>query len=119
MTWPAALILSRYLALCHARSPGCFAGLDVLELGSGTGIVALALAVIEPSARIVATDIDDLRPLIEGNIALNGLEPHVRALELPWSVLSDRQSRLIEGRGPAIPSDAGKPHLILAGELRV
>ena len=98
MTWPAALVLSRcaercparlslrYLACCHERTPGCYADLDVLELGSGTGVVALALAALEPTARIIATDIDDLVPLMDENIKLNGLGDSVRALELPWCV---------------------------------
>lgn len=98
MTWPAALVLSRcvercpahlslsYLACCHERTPGCYADLDVLELGSGTGVVALALAVLEPTARIIATDIDDLVPLMDENIKLNDLGDSVRALELPWCV---------------------------------
>lgn len=54
--WLINQVLSRYLAWRHSHSPGHLAGNTVVELGSGTGLVGIVAAQLEPSAQVYATD---------------------------------------------------------------
>ncbi|CED84151.1 Putative N2,N2-dimethylguanosine tRNA methyltransferase [Phaffia rhodozyma] len=89
--------LERGCKLAIDASPGCggvvwpageqpdlLAGKNVLELGAGTGILALVLGLKEPRANIYATDQEPLMPLLRENVALNGLESTVQASVLDW-----------------------------------
>ncbi|TXT10935.1 hypothetical protein VHUM_01686 [Vanrija humicola] len=61
--------------------------LSVVELGSGTGLVSIALSQMFPSnASIVATDLESALEIMRENIALNAQEghPQVRADVLDW-----------------------------------
>lgn len=49
-------VLSRYIVHRHAHQPEKLAGKTVLELGSGTGLVGIAAAMAEPTAKIIVTD---------------------------------------------------------------
>ena len=65
----------------------------VIELGSGTGIVSLALACTWHIGNIVMTDISSILPLLQKNVQLNrmllnrGTRVHVHALR--WGVAED------------------------------
>jgi len=98
--WPASLVLTRYLAhstaLCHGEN--C----TIVELGSGTGITAIALASLAPNATIFATDQSELLPLIRENIALNEFARNVHAVELKW--------------GQALPEAIPRPTLVVVAD---
>jgi ribosomal protein L11 methyltransferase len=73
----------------HATTHGCLEAIDrltrkrtyrrVLDLGSGSGVLAIAVARAAPGARILATDIDrqSVRVAAE-NIRINGAEGRIR-----------------------------------------
>ena len=89
ITWPAALVLSRYLAHRLREQSTSYEGVTALELGSGTGCVALCLAMLQPKVEsVVATDIDALLPLMKENVVLNELESVVKVEELSWCIVS-------------------------------
>lgn len=85
MQWPAAEVLSRYLA--HLHEEGMLAGWqekDIVELGAGTGVLSLALASLLPAAKIIATDIEPLLPILKANIELNGMHDKIQPRVLSW-----------------------------------
>lgn len=49
-------MLSRYIAYRHAIDPSKLAGKKVLELGSGTGLVGIVAAMLEPTSEVWVTD---------------------------------------------------------------
>ena len=49
-------VLSRYIAYRHAIDPSKLAGKKVLELGSGTGLVGIVAAMLEPTSEVWVTD---------------------------------------------------------------
>ncbi|WP_196259497.1 class I SAM-dependent methyltransferase [Pelagibacterium limicola] len=51
--WPGGLALAQYIA----ANPGCVAGRTVLDLGTGSGLVAIAAA-LAGARRVLACDID-------------------------------------------------------------
>jgi predicted nicotinamide N-methyase len=54
---------------------------SVLELGAGTGVVSIALQLLQ--ADVIATDLQQLVPLIARNFKRNGIS-ELRATSLPW-----------------------------------
>lgn len=74
--WDAGRALSLFL------SEGSLEGRRVLELGSGTGIVGLTAAAM--GATVVMSDQPELVPLLDANIAANGLATNARAVPLVW-----------------------------------
>lgn len=80
--WIAGELLSKYLLDKPISQKG-----KIIEIGSGTGLVGLALGLSLPNrdlADIWITDIDELVPLMEKNIELNGLTDTVHAATLSW-----------------------------------
>ena len=68
--WRGSLYLADYLLSQPDILPGC-GPLCVLEIGAGTGLLSV-LASIHPSVRrVVATDLDNVVPLLERNIKRN------------------------------------------------
>ena len=76
----------------HGSTEGCLIALshvvpalkpiDVLDLGTGTGILAIAVARLAPEARILATDIHAPSVVIAAeNAAFNGAAGNIRCLE--------------------------------------
>ena len=69
----------------HETTEGCLALLDamrcvglvarnIIDVGTGTGLLAFAAGKLWPRARLTATDIDPVcLPAVEGNMALNGI----------------------------------------------
>ncbi|KAF8269714.1 putative methyltransferase-domain-containing protein [Lactarius quietus] len=96
VAWPAGEVLARYIS----RRGKALQGLNVLELGSGTGLVGLVAGYF--GARVYITDQPPLIPIMERNIALNGLESSVTAAELDWS--------------KPLPEHLPRPDVILAAD---
>lgn len=48
--------MSRYLAYRHSIAPEYLRNKTIVELGSGTGLVGIAAAMLEPAADVWATD---------------------------------------------------------------
>ena len=90
--WDAGLALSMLLS-----SPA-LAGKRVLELGSGTGVGGLSAAAA--GAQVVCSDADEecVLPLLEENIAANGLSGRCRVAKLVWGCEDDEECVLgLEG----------------------
>lgn len=56
VAWPAGEVLSRYIAYRHSLDPSILAGRTVIELGSGTGLVGIAAALLEDTTDVWITD---------------------------------------------------------------
>lgn len=78
----------------HATTQGCLAAIDrlahrrrsgrILDLGCGSGLLAIAAARAWPHARIVASDIDPVAvEVAAGNAALNGERRRIRYVTAP------------------------------------
>ncbi|KAI0751302.1 putative methyltransferase-domain-containing protein [Daedaleopsis nitida] len=114
IAWPAGEVLASYIA-----QKGSLQGRNVLELGSGTGLVGLVAGIL--GARVWITDqannlfaILPARPLLgimKQNVHLNNLESCVSVAELNWSALSTASAR-----GEPLPTSIPKPDLILAAD---
>ncbi|GMK59092.1 hypothetical protein CspeluHIS016_0701070 [Cutaneotrichosporon spelunceum] len=61
-------------------------GARSLELGSGTGLVGIALSLLDPKAKVIATDLDSAMEIMRENVALNNLGDRVEADVLDWDV---------------------------------
>lgn len=95
LLWPAGQVLATYLSTRLAADPALFQGKRVLELGSGTGVVGLCLAMRLPptdssaeeedkGTTVTLTDLAKVLPVLARNVALNGSPPAVRVRELSW-----------------------------------
>ncbi|GMH40558.1 hypothetical protein BSKO_08462 [Bryopsis sp. KO-2023] len=78
VVWDAAIVLAHYL---H-KNPYELKGKRVVELGSGTGVVGLAAALL--GANVILTDLPRMMDLLQRNIEGNSQESQVRALPLTW-----------------------------------
>lgn len=56
IAWPAGEVLARYLAHRHSVDGSYLKGKKVLELGSGTGLVGIAAALLDKEAEVWVTD---------------------------------------------------------------
>ncbi|KAF4619972.1 hypothetical protein D9613_005401 [Agrocybe pediades] len=100
LAWPAGQILASYLV---QKGPEYLQDKNVLELGSGTGLVGLAVGVLAMEARGTwITDQAPLLPIMTRNVCLNRLEGRVHVAELNW--------------GSSIPEDIPLPDVILAAD---
>ena len=86
--WDAGIVLATHVfANHHNRSPRSSGGqLQLLDLGSGTGIVGLAAAASGGFGRIVLTDLPTVVPLLQRNAAQNDVPAGtvVEVLPLLW-----------------------------------
>lgn len=53
---PDIQVLSRYVAYRHKVNPSYLRDRTVIELGSGTGLVGIVTALLEPSSDVWVTD---------------------------------------------------------------
>ncbi len=88
----------------------------ILDLGTGTGAIALALASERPDCQVTAVDVmPDAVALAQRNLERLGL-PNVTVLQSSWfSALADRQFETIVSNPPYI--DEADPHLA-EGDVR-
>lgn len=95
LVWPAGKALANWILQKEQSTPGFLRDKSIIELGSGGGVVGLALALNLDlgNGHIVITDQKCMLPLMEANIALNHLQnSHITAAELDWG--SDVPSHL-------------------------
>lgn len=79
------VVLSRYLLHMSQTDPSRLSHKTCIELGAGTGVVALALASLRiPGLQIYSTDLKELLPLAMRNVALNAMQDRVKVAELEW-----------------------------------
>ncbi|KAI0079721.1 S-adenosyl-L-methionine-dependent methyltransferase [Panus rudis PR-1116 ss-1] len=95
IAWPAGEVLSSYVA-----RRGSLKRKRVLELGSGTGLVGLAAAILGASVWI--TDQAPLLEIMRRNVDMNNLGHSVKVMELNW--------------GDPLPQDLPPFDLILAAD---
>ncbi|EKM59600.1 uncharacterized protein PHACADRAFT_191971 [Phanerochaete carnosa HHB-10118-sp] len=95
ITWLAGEILSAYV--CRR---GSLKGKNVLELGSGTGLVGLVTGVL--GAQVWITDQAPLLGIMAHNVEINNLSHRVSVMELNW--------------GESLPSDLPRFDIILAAD---
>ncbi|KAJ7162531.1 putative methyltransferase-domain-containing protein [Mycena crocata] len=98
VTWPAGEVLAHYLV---KQGPGALEGKNVLELGSGTGLVGLVAAMLG-ARNVCLTDQTPLLSIIRENVALNNLSSLCKVVELNW--------------GEPVPADITRPDVILAAD---
>ncbi|KAJ1817096.1 Protein-lysine N-methyltransferase efm6, partial [Coemansia sp. RSA 2599] len=103
--WDAGLVLAKYLDRQAEEGKLDLAGKTVLELGAGTGIVGIALAQLQPQCSVFVTDKQELVPLLQRNIELNGAT-NACAECLDWCRPEHRDGRWAEH----------KPDLILVSD---
>ncbi|WOE76497.1 50S ribosomal protein L11 methyltransferase [Alterisphingorhabdus coralli] len=96
----------------HETTAGCLAMLDhirrsgaradtILDLGSGTGLLAFAAEHLWPRAYITATDIDPVSVEVMGeNIIANGLKSGMRQGEIAAIAADGMDDLLIQARAP-------------------
>lgn len=93
-------------ALPHARATAARHGAcRILDLGTGTGAVALALLAAEPLATALATDISaDALATAARNADMTGLAARFRARQSDWFAAVDGRFHLVVSNPPYIPS---------------
>ncbi len=96
----------------HATTAGCLAALDRLEtsgkrfaniadIGTGTGLLAFAALSLWPTAKAIATDIDQIAVKVsEENAAINGVKLGHGPGQLLLAVADGMDHALIQARAP-------------------
>ncbi|KAF9495732.1 S-adenosyl-L-methionine-dependent methyltransferase [Pleurotus eryngii] len=97
VAWPAGLVLANHLI---EKGSDFLKGKTILELGSGTGLVGLAAAIL--GGHVWITDQAPLLDTMRRNVILNDLSQEVTVAELDW--------------GLPIPESIPKPDIILAAD---
>ncbi|KAK1228887.1 Protein-lysine N-methyltransferase efm6 [Marasmius sp. AFHP31] len=98
VVWPAGQILSNYL---FRKGSAYLEGKNVLELGSGTGLVGLVAAMLDPS-HVWITDQAFLLDMMKENVSKNNLASKCTVAELDW--------------GTPVPANIPRPDMILAAD---
>ncbi len=96
----------------HATTSGCLEALDglqrnrrlfanIADIGTGTGLLALASLALWPEARCIATDVDSVAiEVARDNAAINGVGLGHGAGELLMAVADGMDSPLVAARAP-------------------
>ncbi|KAI8143910.1 putative methyltransferase-domain-containing protein [Fennellomyces sp. T-0311] len=102
-TWEAADVMIDYFLWKNQQQGNLFEGQKVLELGAGTGLVGLALALgCSKLDNMVLTDQIPMMKLMQQNIELNRVKDKVQAEILDW--------------GEDVPESCRAPDVILASD---
>jgi release factor glutamine methyltransferase len=107
---------------CLALIAGCEAP-PVLDVGTGSGAIALAIADEHPGARVTAVDVsDEALELAEANVRRTGLPVELRRVDLfdglpgdGWDLVVSNPPYVRDEELPSLPSDvvAWEPHVAL------
>ncbi|KAJ6627526.1 putative methyltransferase-domain-containing protein [Mycena sp. CBHHK59/15] len=97
VAWPAGEVLAQYLV---KQGPNSLLGKNVLELGSGTGLVGLVAAML--GGTVYLTDQAPLLSIMRENVTVNKLTTRCVVAEFSW--------------GEPIPADIPRPDVILAAD---
>lgn len=81
--WDSSLVLLKYLEQQYQKATSQSEGLRILDIGSGTGIVGIALASLLPNSKVVCTDKANVMPLLKHNILKSNLS-NIEAVLLDW-----------------------------------
>ncbi len=96
----------------HETTAGCLAMLDtmqirglqvrnIVDVGTGTGLLAFAAQQLWPRARLTATDIDPVcGPAVAGNMELNGIASGSRPGMLTTLIADGMEDKLLQSRAP-------------------
>src|SRR5262245_52943127 len=78
--------------LCLEAIERCWRGNALLDVGTGTGILAIAAARLQPGSRVVAIDVDPQAvEVARENLAINGVADSVVLLEAQPRKLADQR----------------------------
>ncbi|TID13816.1 hypothetical protein E6O75_ATG01794 [Venturia nashicola] len=100
--WPAGMVLAKYMLRMRQET---IKEKTIIELGAGGGLVGLAIALAVPTFQkpLLLTDRLPMLSLMRTNIALNSLQPSVKAVVYDW--------------GEAPPADVPTyPDIVLAAD---
>lgn len=101
VVWQSGVLLADLLLRRPPFGPGSWPGLAVLELGAGTGLVGMALAVA--GARVVLSDLAHITPLTRANVEANwaglGLGGPPAVVEHAWGEEAAPLLRELEALG--------------------
>lgn len=96
----AELVLNRFAPWCELQ-----AGDKVLEIGTGSGCIAIAAAVHNPGIRVDATEIDRAAlPTARRNVARHGVGERVRLIEADLYPADEGDYRVIIANPPYVPT---------------
>lgn len=86
LLWPAGEVLADYLCSSARSNPDFLLDKRILELGSGTGVVGLSVAMstILGNGCVYLTDLEKVLPILKKNVMLNGNIDHVHVRLLEW-----------------------------------
>jgi len=87
--WDGAVVLAKYFEQKNEKHPELLKDATVLELGSGTGLVGIALAAL--GADVTITDLSTTIPILHKNVELNKSQckHEVQVKELYWGQDTD------------------------------
>eukprot|EP00927_Polykrikos_kofoidii_P030977 TRINITY_DN26642_c0_g1_i1.p1 TRINITY_DN26642_c0_g1~~TRINITY_DN26642_c0_g1_i1.p1 ORF type:complete len:371 (-),score=33.68 TRINITY_DN26642_c0_g1_i1:685-1797(-) len=83
--WPCGYHLASHLVFALP------AGVSVLELGAGQGLVGMAIS-LTTNARVICTDLEENLPLLSENLRVNNLQDRVGIAALDWRCAKSRSS---------------------------
>ncbi|KAF9146000.1 Methyltransferase-like protein 21D [Mortierella sp. GBA39] len=124
--WDTAIVLSKYLEKSNILATSSATAsrskrttLNILELGSGTGLVGLAVARMLSStgqkARIVLTDKANVLPLLQRNMEKNpaeGVELEARVLD--WEAVSGVKAKVVAKASGSEPDQSSSEETVPA-----
>ena len=92
--YDAAIVMAKFI------EKNCtLEGRTAVELGAGCGFTACYVGRLAENARIIATDLDSVVPLIERNIQANQMQERVKVMPLFWGNQEHLQAVKNEAQG--------------------
>mmetsp|Transcript_24905 Transcript_24905/g.40357 ORF Transcript_24905/g.40357 Transcript_24905/m.40357 type:complete len:244 (-) Transcript_24905:868-1599(-) len=109
--WPSAEAMCEYFA----SRPELVKGKRVLELGSGTGLCGITLALLG-AEQVVMTDYNDKAvKLLQGNIDLNGVAGTCSCYTLTWGC--EQQADQVIAKASAERANGGKFDMVIGTDV--